>query len=313
MGSIHYTSNLAKLLQWVDRLAMMKHESLFLPITIDLSPTSKCNNDCDFCAVKKRDKTQEISLDLAKQYMKKYKDLGAFGLEFTGGGEPLMHPDILEMIRYGYKLGYKMGLITNGHLMGKLDELLKDKEIPHFEWIRISANWALPDLSRNLKIPEYVRKHIDVIGINIVWTRNSKMSDLELIPKFLEENPFIEYVKITPDCTELDEQFNRIAEVEEFCKTHDKIFSSSKETLIPKACYIGCLKPHIDADGYVYRCATCGLFEGKYSEKFRIGDIANIPVRVDNFDTSGCKFCFFYSQNESLRTLLTDVRHKEFI
>ena len=311
--SVHYTSNLSKLLQWVDRLAVMKHEGLFLPITVDLSPTSKCNNECKFCAVKLRDKTKEISLELAKQYMKKYKDLGAVGLEFTGGGEPLMHPNIIEMIRYGDELGYKMGLITNGYFLSKLDSLLSLPKVPYLEWVRISVNWALPDLSKNLKIPEYITKHVGVVGLNIVWARDSKLSDLQLIPKYLEENPFIEYVKITPDCTELDAQFDRIAEVESFCKSQKKIFATSKENLVPKACYIGCLKPHIDADGYIYRCATCGLFEGKYSEKFRIGDINNIPTRIDTFDTSGCKFCFFYSQNESLRTILTDVKHKEFI
>ena len=46
-------------------------------------------------------------------------------MEFTGGGEPLTHPDAKEIIEYACDCGFSVGLVTNGLLLDKIDEVIK--------------------------------------------------------------------------------------------------------------------------------------------------------------------------------------------
>ncbi len=82
---------------------------------IDIKITFRCNNKCDFCAQgHKRDictdrTPQRVYADLAAAYKR-----GARGVVFTGG-EPTMHPSVVDFVARAKKLGYqKIQLQTNG-------------------------------------------------------------------------------------------------------------------------------------------------------------------------------------------------------
>lgn len=82
---------------------------------IDIKVTFRCNNKCDFCAQGHKremqtDRTVErVYNDLAAAYKRGSRDV-----VFTGG-EPTLHPQIIDFVTMAKKLGYdKIQLQTNG-------------------------------------------------------------------------------------------------------------------------------------------------------------------------------------------------------
>lgn len=61
-------------------------------------------------------------------------------VEFSGGGEPTTHPDIIEIIRHAKSLGLNIGIVTNGNSLEKLFPVLDA-----FTFIRISLDAATKD------------------------------------------------------------------------------------------------------------------------------------------------------------------------
>lgn len=85
---------------------------------VDLKVTFQCNNRCEFCAQgHKRELYVERTLeDAAAELLKAYED-GARGAVFTGG-EPSMHPRILELVKAAKKTGFEtIQLQTNGRTL----------------------------------------------------------------------------------------------------------------------------------------------------------------------------------------------------
>lgn len=97
------------------------------PALCNIAITNSCNARCDFCnfaqgRVAKKDlRWIDVSrLDAALQIL---RGRGIRYISFFGG-EPLMHPDLAEMISMSVARGMGTALITNGWLLpGKLDEL----------------------------------------------------------------------------------------------------------------------------------------------------------------------------------------------
>lgn len=107
----------------------------YAPLFTQLVVIRKCNLSCTYC--NEFDKTSEpVPLDVLKARAKKLKDLGSFSICLTGG-EPTMHPDLMELIHYcRYELKFlKTVMITNGYyltpeLIGKMNKAgLQDMQI----------------------------------------------------------------------------------------------------------------------------------------------------------------------------------------
>ncbi len=61
-------------------------------------------------------------------------ELGVKAIEFTGGGEPTVHPEHIEIIDYAQSLGLQTGLVTNG-------VKLKDHHVfDRLTWLRVSLD-----------------------------------------------------------------------------------------------------------------------------------------------------------------------------
>jgi len=74
-----------------------------------------CNLNCQMCIYRNAgflDTTQMLSLEIFKKVIDQVYSSKPF-IEFTGG-EPLLHPDILECLSYAKKKGLYCGLTTNG-------------------------------------------------------------------------------------------------------------------------------------------------------------------------------------------------------
>ena len=97
---------------------------MYSPFLAQMVVTRRCNLSCGYC--NEFDETSDpIPKDVLKARIDRLKALGTFSLELTGG-EPLMHPDIAELIAYARRLDfYKVMMISNAYLLNqkKVEEL----------------------------------------------------------------------------------------------------------------------------------------------------------------------------------------------
>ena len=97
---------------------------MYSPFLAQMVVVRRCNLTCGYC--NEFDETSDpVPTDVLKARIDRLKELGTFSLELTGG-EPLMHPDIAELIRYARSLDfYKVMMISNAYLLNqkKVEEL----------------------------------------------------------------------------------------------------------------------------------------------------------------------------------------------
>src|SRR5665647_2876231 len=90
-------------------------EAKIIPqVHVQFIPTNRCNLGCSFCSCSERDKDLEMPISEVEEMVPFLKTLGCQSVTITGGGEPLMHPNIGGIIRLFVEDGIKVGLVTNG-------------------------------------------------------------------------------------------------------------------------------------------------------------------------------------------------------
>jgi MoaA/NifB/PqqE/SkfB family radical SAM enzyme len=104
-------------------------------------PTRRCNLSCDYC-----NEYDDHSKPVAKEEMFRRIDLlKSFGTAIItiSGGEPLLHPDLDDIIRHIRKKGIIAGMITNGYLLtaDRIERLNR----AGLEYLQISIDNAVPD------------------------------------------------------------------------------------------------------------------------------------------------------------------------
>ena len=77
-----------------------------------LEPTSKCNLFCDGCYRENRDLSHK-SIDEIKHELDVFERLRKTDSISIAGGEPLMHPDLPEIVRLVSQKGWKAVINTN--------------------------------------------------------------------------------------------------------------------------------------------------------------------------------------------------------
>jgi len=76
--------------------------------------TQKCNLSCDFCEFEcSSDKNKNIELEDFEKLLREGKRLGMLRV-ILDGGEPLTHPNIIEILGLCHKYGYSVLILTNG-------------------------------------------------------------------------------------------------------------------------------------------------------------------------------------------------------
>ncbi|MFH1597348.1 MAG: radical SAM protein [Pseudomonadota bacterium] len=86
-----------------------------------LEPTFKCNLQCEGCY---REKGEHRPLTDVIQELETVKRLRQTDGISIAGGEPLLYPQLLELVRYVNSQGWKPIIITNGTLLSP--EVIKD-------------------------------------------------------------------------------------------------------------------------------------------------------------------------------------------
>jgi MoaA/NifB/PqqE/SkfB family radical SAM enzyme len=187
-SGLHYFDRNTGLHFLIDEISPSLNECSIAPRTFSIAITNDCNANCHFCHVPKG-KTY-LSKEFLIDFCKKIDELGSLDIAI-GGGEPLLHPDIVEICKsiwINTKLG--ISITTNGQL---LTESLIDDLSGCVSFLRISIDsvdennykkirsFDLKTLSNNIlkikgKIP---------FGINMVVNEQT-ISELDKIIEFAQ-------------------------------------------------------------------------------------------------------------------------------
>ena len=111
------------------------------PLLAHIIPMRRCNLACTYC-----NEFDDFSKPVPLEEMYRRVDkLGALGTSVVtiSGGEPLMHPELDDVIRRIRANGMIAGLITNGYLL--VAERIKRLNRAGLEWLQISIDNVNPD------------------------------------------------------------------------------------------------------------------------------------------------------------------------
>ena len=134
------------------------------PWVAHLYVTEQCNLDCHYCNEYDNGIPHPSAADL-KKWMKHIRDLGVARIGFQGG-EPLKHPDIVELVRYAKSIGLSpVSMLTNGFLLTR--QLLTELEKAGLDKLQISVDRMTPIAS--------TRKSMKSILPKLDWFQDSKI------------------------------------------------------------------------------------------------------------------------------------------
>jgi MoaA/NifB/PqqE/SkfB family radical SAM enzyme len=138
-----------------------------LPIWAQLNITWKCNLDCAYCSEYDNSKDHIPYEELAPR-IDKIKELGTLHCDLIGG-EPLLHPELLRLMRYvTHHHAMTTGMTTNGFLL--TEEKLKELMDAGMGRIQMSVDGLnpKPGTPKSLKT---LRKKIEMVARHPIWFR----------------------------------------------------------------------------------------------------------------------------------------------
>ena len=115
--------------------------SIHRPLLVHLVPMRRCNLACGYCN-EYDNFSQPVPLDEMFQRIDKLSSFGT-GMTTISGGEPLMHPDLDQMVARIRKGGMVAGLLTNGYLL--TEKRIKRLNAARLEYLQISIDNVTPD------------------------------------------------------------------------------------------------------------------------------------------------------------------------
>ena len=305
-----WTSTGVKLLHHPRLLSLLKMKKAY-PVSLQISPTSKCNLSCSFCSNAKRDKHEELDYEKTKHFLVRLKNIGLKTVEITGGGDPTLYPKINELIHFAYKIGLEVGMITNGVL---LKEKLTKESLFRLKWLRISMNSL-----------EYV-DHVDIpeikgtLGFSLCIHKDIQAVLEDRLPDHVAKyHPA--YVRVVPDCLPGENE----EALREACQKYvgicgEPFFYQEKNFSTPKRCWWNHLKPFLLHDSWIYPCSSVVLNEGSegvFHHKYRwvhMDELMEVyKQEIVPFPTESCNRCVFNDQNSMVDSVIYPSGMENFL
>lgn len=327
------------------------------PIYIRIKPTNYCNHKCYYCsyadhALGLRDsvnRQDQISWEKMQEIISDISDMGVKAVTFSGGGEPLVYPHIVEAMQKILDAGIDLSIITNGQLLkGERAQVLADAK-----WVRISFDSAnaetyakirqLPlkafdEVCDNISKFSKIKSGNCELGVNFVINHENagQAYDMAKMLKELNVNHIKYTARVTQNLFEYHEPFRQSVieqihkakkelEDEKF-KIINKYESDFDSALVFHRCYDKCyinqIFTVIAADNKVYFC-----HDKAYVKEGIVGDLKNqsfkelwfseeIRKRYEEFNPrKECNHhCVYDDRNELLNTFYSlDRNHINFI
>lgn len=340
------------------------------PKQMQLILSDLCNQNCGFCAYRMdgyssnelftvgvevagyghNNPKRWLPRDRALRLLVEAEKAGILAIQFTGGGEPTVHPDHEEIFRAALGLGFKCALVSNG--LRWSDSLIP--MLRQFSWVRVSVDAGTE--ATYAKIRETPTKNFgkvwnnverlaheirtgttsdcilgigyvvtpdnwEEIGLGVARAADSGAAYIRLSAMFSQEGtkPYTGiYDKVRASIHKARERFESAS-----FKVHD-LFGDRIQDLEQgnpdyRTCYYQRANTYVGGDLNVYRC--CQL---SYNTRGLLGSIKDRtynefladPVtqeKFDKFDARGCERCQFNGRNRVMNYLMSEhPDHVEF-
>jgi MoaA/NifB/PqqE/SkfB family radical SAM enzyme len=352
-----------KVLAYIDQLrTAWDGLGTMVPPHIEIDPINACNHNCTFCSFRAQGsetvnalfrESDILSFERLVRLIDEAADLGVLAIQYSGGGEPTLHPNMREVIRHTLDTGLKCGMVTNG-------SRITDEWTPFLEgmsWIRVSLDAASPEMYETV---HFSGREGRGDRIHAAWNTVRIASGLpecrvgvsyivspDNVPEIaqaahLAKDAGASYLRVGaemfydgrgPSLVELHQEVDRQivlakeAEDETF-KIVDhastRIFNA-QETLYDEAdgqdCHHAQLVGIIGADGNLYTCCI-----KKYCSDGFITSILDKPLREALLGADRAKFlrgltpwrhctdgCFLKPKNKMVNACLGQCEHPEFV
>lgn len=161
------------------------------PIHVQMMISDFCNQDCSFCSYRmsgypankwfhegeNNNPRRMISKDKCFEILNDCKEMGVKAIEYTGGGEPTVHSDHIDIFRKTLDNNLDLALVSNGVIFrkGLIENLLFGK------WVRFSVDAA--DENKYSEIRRVDRSVFKKVVHNIeklVCSKSKSNSDLTI-------------------------------------------------------------------------------------------------------------------------------------
>lgn len=327
------------------------------PIYIRIKPTNYCNHKCYYCSYADSDlglrdsvsRQDQIPWEKMQEILDDLADMGVKAVTFSGGGEPLVYPYIIETMQKILDAGIDLSIITNG-------QLLKDERaevLANAKWVRISLDSAnaktyskvrqLPleafdEVCGNIHKFSQIKRDNCELGINFVVNHENaaQIYDMAKMVRDLGVNHIKYTARVTKDLFEYHEPFKQRvidqiyrakAELEnERFRIIDKYEGDFDSALVFHRCYDKCyinkIFTVIAADSKVYFC-----HDKAYVKDGVVGDLSKQSFKDLWFSEETKKkyqelnpqiecnhHCVYDDRNELLNTFYSlDRNHINFI
>jgi len=360
-----------KAVHHTDKIDQLKQGKQPVPLQVQLIIADLCNHNCSFCAYRMEGYTSNQNFgeyDSLKQIVNNNPNrmipyekcieilddcaaIGVKALQFTGGGEPTVHPKHKEIFQYTLDKGMDLALVTNGTIIrpGVPEILAKGK------WVRFSVDAGNSKTYAGIReVPEKffykTLKNIEkvaearakepnsdlVIGVGFVVTKENwrEIYDaVEIYSKLGVDNARVSAV-FTPEdfeyhkdhyeeAKELTRRAKEDFETEEF-QVFDLFGERISDLQQHRPDYDFCsymhLNTYIGGDLKVYTCCN-----NAYSDRGEMGSLKDQRFmdywlssekiqKYANFKASSCDRCMFNNKNRFVNYMLeNDPLHVNYI
>ena len=267
------------------------------PLLAHIIPIRRCNLACEYCN-EYDDFSKPVSLETMYERVDKLAELGTSVVTISGG-EPLLHPELDEIIRRIRKDGVVAGMITNGYLL--VAERIQRLNQAGLEWLQISIDNVTPDdvSKKSLKVLDrklqLLAEHADFhVNINsVVGGGVCNPQDALTIGKRALELGFTSTVGIIHDGSgqlqplggEERRVYHEMKAMEKSSFTRINGFQDNIAQGRPNEwrCRAGARYLYICENGLVHYCSQQRGYPGTPLEKYTVEDI-----RREYFTEKGC-------------------------
>jgi Fe-coproporphyrin III synthase len=272
--------------------------------------------------------------------------IGVQAVQFTGGGEPTVHPQWVDALLAAQERGLKTSLVTNGVNLAKSERGIK--AAAGCEWVRVSVDAGSPETYTKIRnVPAW---HYDaawdsvealsgaglVVGVGFVVTpgnwheiydaaeaaRDAGASNIRISAQFSAQDEAL-FAEIHDEAAELARRATDLSRAgfEVINRFSEKLGDLKQKAPDYDTCGYQQFTTYIGADLNVYRCCVLAYNEdgvvGNLRDR-RFADLWMSQERAEEmaaFSARSCDRCQFNSQNRLLDYVLRpeDPPHSEFV
>ena len=291
-------------------------------LTLDLETSHLCNLKCIYCYNSSGKKlNSELNLAEIKDIITQAKECGAKNISIIGGGEPFLHPNIMEIVRFIFDAGLAQDIFTNGTFLPKetARELLTMKVQlvvkmnslkPEVQDFLVGVNGTGEKINKTLEMLQEIGYNRDnLLGVESIICRQNieEMPDMwrwardrSIIPYFemitFQGRAKLHHLNVT--IQELQNLFNELLRIDE--ENYGYTWNPH-----PPIAALSCQRHFhnlvVTSNGYVLPCVGVDIRLGNTRHSSLKDILNNSPIlkslrNIDKNIEGSCKSCGFNNE-----------------